>query len=150
MRRLQPKLRRGSAPLHQCLLVSRRFARLRREAARDNVVAVGTQAVLPTFRTHRAFWRASGKKHPRAPPPDNRSTRQTHGAFHALRTLPRAVATRVRLSLPPNAHRKFFPQARFLRHAPRWPNATVPPPSIHPTTQISRRRRVYVRASISW
>src|SRR5690349_14662289 len=112
MLRLPPEPRRGSAALRQPLLVSPRFARLPPEAVSGSAVAVGEQDASRKFLQRQALWKAFDKTHPGARPQGNRSTHQRRAADHALRTLPRDVAMRVRLSLPPNARRKFFPQAR--------------------------------------
>src|SRR5262249_55931425 len=82
---LLPEPRRGSAALHQPPPVSRRFARLLREAGCDNVVAVGEPNASPQSRVRRESWRASDMKHPDAPLQGNRSRHQTRDADHGLR-----------------------------------------------------------------
>src|SRR5262249_15936046 len=106
-RLLPPEPRRGSAPLHQRPPVSLQFARLPRGAACGNAVGVGGQGALLQSRERRGFWRTSDKKHPGAPPPDNRLTHQTRAVAHGLRTLRPDVAEHVPLLWPPNAHQKF-------------------------------------------
>src|SRR2546426_9119217 len=98
MPRLPLEPRKGTATLHQHPPLALRFAPLLGEAAHGNAVAIDERDASRTFRERLTSWKVFGKRHPGAPPPDNRSTHQRYGAGRALRIPLRAGAARVRLS----------------------------------------------------